>query len=98
VISFAVVYELLGAMLYAGFRLRRSALQPAEIHWAIAQLASIAMALPVATATIALLTHSIWAGYAAVAMAAAVLVLRHLTLSRWGGSLSDAPPPSRREA
>ena len=88
IIAFATVYELLGAMLLAGVRVRRGELSAADLRWAIRELAHIAAAVPVAAATIAVLTQSVWVGCVAIALAVIVVVARRVVASRW---LTDEP-------
>jgi len=86
VLSFALVYALAGAMLLTGLFLRRTELPTSEIRWAIGQLTSIASSILFgigAAAYVALRSHSAQIGYAVIAAAIALAVLRRIAVRRW---------------
>ena len=77
-LTFAAVYALLGGMLLVGLCARYSELAPADIRWAIGQLANIAMAVVffVYAGTYSVVNaHRITIGYAGVAILVAIVVV-----------------------
>lgn len=86
VYAFALVYALMGLMLFAGLVVRRAELPAADIRWAIGQLISIAVAVlfGIVAGTYALLhPRGISVFIAASAVAVVIAVLRRVLLPRW---------------
>jgi len=85
VLTFAVVYALLGAMLLVGLVVRRAELAAAETRWGIAQFASIVVAVifGVGIGTYAALGgHGSSIKYVALAAAISAVVVRRLVVPR----------------
>lgn len=85
-LAFAVVYLLLGGMLFGGLRARFAELAPTDVRWAIGELANIAMTVVffVYAGTYAVVeAHRVAIGYVGVAIVIAIAVVRRAVLPRW---------------
>ena len=86
VLTFSVVYALLGVMLLVGLVVRRAELPAADIRWGIGQLSSIVIAVifGVGIGTYALLGgHGRAIEFGAATAAIAAVVVRRLVVPRW---------------
>jgi uncharacterized membrane protein len=86
VFSFALVYTLMGLMLFVGLLVRRTELPNPEIHWAIGQLTNIIIAVLFGLAAgtyLASSAHPRGISYAAIGVAIVAIVTRRLLLPWW---------------
>jgi uncharacterized membrane protein len=86
VFAFATVYTLLGGMLLAGLLMRREELSPADVRWSIAQLVTIAIAIPLlicGEAHDVMIQRMVGIGHGTLAACAIVFVINAFVLPRW---------------
>lgn len=86
ILSFTLVYALMGLMLLVGFLIRRNELPASEIYWGIGRLASIGMAVLfglAAGAYLMLNARPVIIGFASIAFAIIAVLVRRVVVPRW---------------
>lgn len=87
IVSFSVVYALLGAMLLFGIIARRRELAPADLRWGTSQIVSIALAILLSTGgsylMMSLASHRVSISYVTLVLFAIVFLARRVILPWW---------------